>query len=165
MKLKGFGRLCDWLGFLSAWLFFLTGALLTYEVMARYVFTSPTIWAAEISQVLLIWGVFLAIPRTILRHENISIEVLHELLPGWARRLCDGIALLFMLFFCTVVLRYGWVIAWDSFERGRSTGTMLNIPNWWIEVVIPLGFFFSVLACLVGLVRLASGEESADEVC
>ena len=157
--MKFFGRLTDWLGDLSAWLFFATGAMLTWEVLARYVFASPTIWAAEISQMFLIWGMYLALPRTIMRRENISIEVIHELLPAWARKTRDVIALAFMVFFCGVVLWYGWDIAWDSFARGRSTGTMLNIPNWWIEVVIPLGFGLSLLACLAGLLRLALGAD------
>lgn len=157
--MKSFGRLTDWLGDLSAWLFFATGAMLTWEVLARYVFASPTIWAAEISQMFLIWGMYLALPRTIMRRENISIEVVHERLPAWARKACDFIALAFMIFFCVVVLWYGWDIAWDSFERGRSTGTMLNIPNWWTEMVIPLGFGLSLLACLAGLLRLARGAD------
>ncbi len=157
--MKSFGRLTDWLGALSAWLFFATGAMLTYEVIARYVFAAPTIWAAEISQMFLIWGMYLALPRTIMRRENISIEVVHELLPAWARKACDFFALAFIVFFCAVVLWYGWEIAWDSFERGRSTGTMLNIPNWWIEMIIPFGFGLSLLACLAGLIRLAQGEE------
>ena len=164
--MKSFGRLTDWLGDLSAWLFFATGAMLTWEVLARYVFAAPTIWAAEISQMFLIWGMYLALPRTIMRRENISIEVVHELLPAWARKACDFFALAFIVFFCAVVLWYGWEIAWDSFERGRSTGTMLNIPNWWIEMIIPFGFGLSLLACLANLLRLARGavlDKSSDE--
>jgi len=157
--LKSFGRLTDWLGDLSAWLFFATGAMLTYEVLARYVFASPTIWAAEISQMFLIWGMYLALPRTVMRRENITIEVVHELLPAWAQKTCDFIAQVFIVFFCAIVLWYGWDIAWDSFERGRSTGTMLNIPNWWTEMVIPFGFGLSLLACLANLLRLARGGD------
>jgi TRAP-type C4-dicarboxylate transport system permease small subunit len=155
--LNRFDGLMAWLGDLSGWLFFATGAMLTYEVLARYVFSAPTIWAAEISQMFLIWGMYLALPRTVLRDDNITIEVLHELLPGWAQRACDLVAMAFMLFFCGVVLWYGWDIAWDSFTRGRSTGTMLNIPNWWTEMVIPFGFGLAVLACIVRLIELMRG--------
>ena len=46
------------LGFawLAAWLFALAGAMLSYEVVARYFFLSPTKWAAELSQLCLIYG-------------------------------------------------------------------------------------------------------------
>jgi TRAP-type C4-dicarboxylate transport system permease small subunit len=155
---KFLDRLADWLGNISAWLFFGTGALLTWEVVARYVFSAPTIWAAEISQMFLIWGMFVAVPRTITRRENISIEVLHELLPESIQKICNIASLGFIAFFCAVVFWYGWEIAWDSLVRGRSTGTMLNIPNWWTEMVIPAGFGLSVLACFAGLWRIARGE-------
>lgn len=157
--MKHFDRLADGLGTVAAWLFFGTGAMLTWEVVARYVFSAPTIWAAEISQMFLIWGVFIALPRTIVRRENINIEILYERLPVAARRFCDVFSLLFIAFFCGVVFVFGWEIAWDSLVRGRSTGTMLNIPNWWIEMVIPAGFGLSVIACGVSLVRLLRGEE------
>jgi C4-dicarboxylate transporter DctQ subunit len=153
------GKLADWLGDLAAWLFFATGALLTWEVVARYVFDAPTVWAAEISGMFMIWGVFIALPRTILRRENINIEIVHERLPRWAQRICDACAMVFMAFFCAVVFWYGWEIAWDSFVRGRSTGTMLNIPNWWTEMVIPAGFSLSFLACLLNLWRVLRGEQ------
>ncbi len=159
MVLKRLDRLADVLGDVSAWLFFGTGALLTWEVVARYVFSAPTIWAAEISQMFLIWGMFLAVPRTINRRENIAIEVLHELLPGRVQKICDIASLLFIAFFCAVVFWYGFEIGWDSLVRGRSTGTMLNIPNWWTEMVIPVGFGLAVLACFTGLLRIARGED------
>ena len=155
--MKLFETLADRLGDLAAWLFFATGALLTWEVVARYLFSAPTIWAAEISQMLLIWGVFVALPRTLLRGENISIEILHERLPERLRRACDLVSTLFIAFFCGVVFWYGWEIAWDSQARGRSTGTMLNIPNWWTEIVIPIGFGVSALACALNLVKLLRG--------
>ena len=62
--------------------------------------------------------------------------------------------MLFIAVFSAVACWYGWGIAYDSLERGRSTGTMLNIPNWWSEMVIPLGFLVLLLQCLVELVRV-----------
>ncbi len=146
-------------GELSAWLFAATGLLLTWEVVARYVFSAPTIWAAEISQMCLIWATFIAVPRTIARRENIAIEFLHDALPGGLQRAADIFGLIFIAAFCAIVFWYGWDIFLDSFERGRSTGTMMNIPNWWTEIVIPLGFGLSFFACLGGLVTMARGEE------
>lgn len=151
----------DWFGALAAWLFFATGMLLTWEVVARYVFSAPTIWAAEISQMFLIWGMYIALPHTIARRENINIEILHELLPVRAQRFCDFLTIGFTGFFCVVVFWYGWEIAWDSLVRGRSTGTMLNIPNWWTEMVIPLGFGLSVVVCGADLFKLVRGKPLA----
>lgn len=147
-------RLADALGSLSAWLYFATGLMIGYEVLARYFFNAPTIWAAEISQLLLIWGTFLAMACALKRRQHIRIEILVERLGPNTRRGLEGFALLFIAALCLVVVWYGWEIAWDSLIRGRSTGTMLNIPNWWAEMVIPIGFGLLFLQCVVELGRL-----------
>ena len=159
--MKFLQHISDRLGALAAWLFFATGILLTYEVAARYVFTAPTIWAAEISQMFLIWGVFAALPRTLLRNENIAIDFLYERAPAPLQKLADIFALVFIAVFAATVAWYGFDIMWDSFVRGRSTGTMLNIPNWWTQVAIPFGFGLSAVQCLVLVTRRLHGALAA----
>ena len=146
-------RTSDVIGKLAAALFCATGAMIAYEVLARYFFAAPTIWAAELSQLCLLWGTFLGMARPLHNHEHIRITVLTGALGPRAKRGAEIFALLFIGVFAAVVVWYGAEIALDSFLRGRSTGTMLNIPNWWSEATIPIGFGLLLLQCLVELAR------------
>lgn len=150
------------LGVFAAWLFFATGMMITYEVIARYVFNAPTIWAAELSQLLLVWGTFLAMARALARREHIRIVILLSRLGDGTRKAAEVFVLLFIAAFSLVVVWYGWPIAMDSFVRGRSTGTMLNIPNWWSEIVIPLGFALLFVQSLVELAKLRHQRQLPD---
>ncbi len=47
---RGLERVTDALGWLGAWLFFAVGGMITYEVVMRYLFNAPTIWAEELSR-------------------------------------------------------------------------------------------------------------------
>ncbi len=152
-------RISDWLGIFAAWLFFTTGIFLTFEVASRYLFNAPTIWVEEVSQLLLIAGVYLAVARTLHRQQNIRIDALYGQLPARFKRVADTFALLVVIVFSLVVISYGGWIAMDSFTSGRSTGSMLNIPNWWTEAIIPLGFVMVLLQAGVELLRIWSGEE------
>ncbi len=147
-----------WLARVAAAVFVATGAMLTYEVAARYIFNAPTIWAAELSQLLLIVGVFIALAGTLHRREHISIDILHRLLPDRAKQVSDTFVLTFICVFSAIVTYWGFDIAWDSFINTRSTGTMLNLPNWWSEVFIPFGFALVTLQALVEIVRVWTGE-------
>ena len=147
-------RAADLLGHLAAWMFFLTGAMITYEVLARYLFNAPTIWAAELSQLLLLWGSFMAMATLLRQRAHIRIPLLTARLGDRGRQACEAFALVFIAGFSAVAAWNGWFIAYDSFERGRSTGTMLNIPNWWSEMVIPLGFLVLLLQCLAEIQRV-----------
>lgn len=156
-------RLSDGFGRLAAWLFFGTGAMITYEVIARYLFNAPTIWAAEISQLFLLWGTFLAMARPLHRGEHIRITVVTGLLGQGARRVGEIVSMAFVTVFAAAVSWYGFDIAYDSFVTGRSTGTMLNIPNWWGEAVIPAGFGLLAAQGAVDLARLLGGGPLADD--
>ncbi len=147
-------RVADLLGLLAAWLFFATGAMITYEVLARYLFNAPTIWAAELSQLFLLWGCFVAMATLLCQRAHIRITLLTVRFGPQGRRLSELFSLLFIAGFSGVAFWYGLQIALDSLERGRSTGTMLNIPNWWSEMVIPVGFLVLLLQCLVEFVRV-----------
>lgn len=146
-------RIGDYGGKLAAGLFCATGAMIAYEVLARYFFAAPTIWAAELSQLCLLWGTFLGMARPLHRNEHIRITVLTGALGPRSRRATEIFSLVFIAVFAAVVVWYGTEVALDSFQRGRSTGTMLNIPNWWSEATVPIGFGLLFLQCLVEVAR------------
>lgn len=152
----------DWLGILAAWLFFTTGVFLTFEVGSRYLFNAPTVWVEEVSQLLLIAGVYLAVSRTIHRRQNIRIDALYGQLSPGLKKLADVFALISIIVFSCFIIWYGTAIAWDSFVVGRSTGSILNIPNWWSEGLVPFGFLLVALQALAELYRVLSGHDWGD---
>ena len=150
----------EWLGHIAAWLFFITGLMIGYEVLARYLFNAPTIWAQELSQLLLLWGTFLGISRALKNNQHIRISALDSFLGDDIKRTLRIFSLVFIAVLCLLTVFYGSEIFWDSFERGRSTGTMMNIPNWWTEIVIPLGFGLLLLQAIVEIIRTTSRSEA-----
>ncbi|MCC1493112.1 TRAP transporter small permease [Cognatishimia sp. F0-27] len=145
-------------GTLAAILMALTGAMLTYEVIARYFFIKPTIWAAELSQMCLIWGCLLGMAHVLSIRRHITVNAVTNLLPLRIQRLCVGFSLLFLIVFSLIVAVYGWDIFYDSFERGRTTGSLMNLPVWITELAVPVGFALLALQSLVELIDLKSGE-------
>jgi len=139
---------------IAALLFVLSGAMLSYEVVARYFFIRPTIWAAELSQLCLIWGGTLAMAELLASRRHITVTAVTDLLPPFGQRLCSGIALLAVVTFSVIVAYWGWEIFYDSFRRGRTTGSLLDLPQWISELPIPLGFALLALQGAVEILRL-----------
>lgn len=136
-----------------------TGAMLTYEVIARYFFVKPTIWAAELSQLSLIWGCMLAMPYVLTLRRHITVNAVTSLLPHRGQRVCATLALLLVILFSSIVAFYGFTIFWDSFERGRTTGSLMNLPIWITEASIPFGFGLLTLQAGVELARMRDPDE------
>lgn len=147
------------LAVVSAWLLFVIGAMLTYEVVARYFFNAPTIWAEELSRLFLIWAVFLASAGLMGRGEHIRVTALIERAPPAVQRAVDVAVHIFVAIIAGLVAWYGVPIAMNSFEVGRTTGSMLDIPSWWTQASIPVGFGLLALQSLANAVGLLLGRD------
>lgn len=146
----------------SALLLVAAGVMLSYEVVARYFFTAPTIWAAELSQLCLIWACPLAAPWVLSARRHIRVTAVTHLLPMGLRRGLEVLALLVIAAFSAVVVWYGFDIFHDSFSRGRMTGTMLELPAALPEGAIPAGFALILLSALKGAWRALTGPLPED---
>ena len=100
----------------------------------------------------------LGLARTIHFRESITIEVLYDRLAPGRQRLVDMISLLFVLIFLVFIARYGLELAWDSIKAGTTTGTMMDIPSWWEESAVPIGFAWAAIQTVVEIVRAATGR-------
>lgn len=153
-----FSRLVLGCARLGAALFVAAGLMLTWEVAARYFFTRPTIWAAELSQLCLIWGALLAMAWALEARRHIAVDAVFNLLPDGARRVSEIFAMTAVAAFSAVTLWHGWAIFWDSFVRGRTTGSMLDLPTWVGELAVPVGFALLLVQALIEIARLLRGE-------
>lgn len=146
------------LAWAAALLFVLAGAMLTYEVLARYFFTRPTIWAAELSQLCLIWGSLIAMPWALAARRHIAVDAVVTLLPMRVRRGTEALAMAVVAVFSAWVAAYGWDIFYDSFERGRNTGSMLEMPSWIPEFSVPFGFAILFVQAVIEFFKALRGE-------
>ena len=145
---------------IAAALFVFAGVMLTFEVMARYFFIKPTRWAAEMSQMCLIWGSLLAMAWLLKQRKHIQVDAIVRLMPeSWVRWL-DSLVMLVVAVFSAVTGWYGFKIFLDSFVRGRTTGSLLDLPIWITEIAVPIGFALLLLQALLELSTLHSRDNS-----
>jgi C4-dicarboxylate transporter DctQ subunit len=153
-------RLSGFCARLSAWLFFVIGGIIVFEVVARYVFLSPTIWGEEMSRFLQIWATYLAAAYVLHKRKLIAIDVVVSKTPAAVQAVLESCALLVVMIFCLVACVYGVEIAIDSVRVGRATSTMLAVPSWMTEIAIPIGFGLMFVQALAELFRTATGNRS-----
>ena len=64
-----------------------------------------------------------------------------------------------ILAFSVMVTIKGWDIFFESFERGRTTGTMLDLPSWVAELPVAIGFALLAVQAVIEIVGLLRGKE------
>jgi len=150
-RIDRIGVLCSRL---AGWLFFAIGLMITYEVVARYVFNAPTIWAEEMSRFFQVWAVYLG-AAYVLRHRYlIRITLVTDHIGPLGRRIAEAFSLIVIGAFCVVAVVWGIEIVAESVRYSRTTSTMLDVPQWMTELAIPVGCGLLLLQCIAELVRL-----------
>jgi len=154
---KWIDRVSDLLSRVGDVLVILITVMLTYEVIARYVFLSPTKWVHDVSTVMQVWFTFLGMALVLKNREMIRITAILAIAPAWLRYVLEAVALLVILVFSIVAASKGYQMMIDSINMGRRQPTMLAMPNWIGELPIVIGFAWLALQSLVQLIRLPFG--------
>ncbi len=122
-----------------------------YEVLARYVFNSPTNWAHE-SMFLMFGMQYLLAGAFALREDaHVRVDVIYMRFPRRMKALTDVITSLFFFIFCAALLWTGWTFAWDSMQVWEVSFTEWAIQYWPVKLAIPIG---ALLILLQGLSKL-----------
>ncbi len=123
-----------------------------YEVIARYVFNSPTNWAHE-SMFLMFGAQYLLAGGYALREDaHVRVDVIYMHFSDRMKALVDVITSIFFFIFVCTLLWTGWIFFYDSFSVFEVSFTEWAIQYWPIKLSLPLG---AALLLLQGLSRLA----------
>ena len=147
-----YNKLVKYSGYLASALFIAIGFIVSYEVIMRYLFNSPTIWVNEVSRFLQIWATYLALTYSFHKKDFIRITVIYDRLNDNGKKILDFISFIFILIFSSFVVYFGWLIAYDSLKVGRTSSTILDVPSFLTELAIPLCFAFLVLRVILEII-------------
>lgn len=142
-----FDTIGAWSGKLACWLILpLTGGM-TYEVIARYVFRSPTIWSFEISYMLYGSLFMLGASYCLLKKGHIRCDFIYEKWSPQKQGLIDAICYLFLFFPGMIFfLIAGWESAYYSLVmRELSEVSPWRPPIYPFKMVIPVSAFLLIL--------------------
>jgi len=141
-------------GKIAAWLFFLIGLIITYEVFMRYVLNMPTIWVDEVASITQIWATFLASSYA-LKHKNlIVIDIVFRDPFSISRKLSDTFSLVIIIIVSLITIYYGFDLWLHSTLKGHTTDSFLAIPKWFTQASIWIGFTFLLIQSFVEIFKV-----------
>ena len=123
-----FDRLSVFIGRVTMLLIVLLVTVMVYEVILRYVFESPTLWANEMSLWMAGFIFVLAGLYAMQQRSHIRIFLLYDLMPRWLQRTCDTISTLLIMVFAFALIWGGFGEAKAKFLRWETFGTAFDPP-------------------------------------
>ena len=137
-------------------LVFISG-LVCIEVVLRYGFNAPLMGMIQISEIGLLYITFLGTAWVLRTDQHVRIELVYQFLPPVWRTRMDVISSLVGLVICSVLVVFGCLATWSHYVRGAYKPTLLEVPNWVILIIIPIGSIPLALRYLVQLVFFLRG--------
>jgi TRAP-type mannitol/chloroaromatic compound transport system permease small subunit len=142
-------------GLLIAWVVFPLILASVYEVVARYAFNAPTIWAFELGYMAMGIHAMIGAAFALRERAHIRIDVIYMRFPDKAKAVIDtiGYLVLFMPVVCWVSLGL-WDYWMEAFVRGEHSGQSAWNPIIWpFRLSFFLGFFLLALQGLAELIK------------
>ncbi|HEX5612578.1 MAG TPA: TRAP transporter small permease subunit [Burkholderiales bacterium] len=147
LAILGIDGLSRWVGRIVCWLTIPLMAAMLYEVIARYAFTAPTVWAYDISR--MIYGAMFVLGAGYALYRGVHIRS-DFLYRNWSVKTQGKVdALLYIVFYFPSLVIFLWVAsnwAWTSVERaerGMDTSWMPLLGP--IKSCLPIGLAFLLL--------------------
>lgn len=147
-----FNALFSWNAQISSILLFLLVFLITLDVIGRYVFDSPIPGTFEITEVMMVFIVFLAFAYTEMNDENIRIQLIEKYISDRQKAVLDLLAYLLGLLIYGVICWQAWSQAWGAVEIDQRMSGLLRLPLWPGKFIVIIGSFLLTMQFIIGII-------------
>jgi TRAP-type mannitol/chloroaromatic compound transport system permease small subunit len=124
-----------------------------YEVLARFVFNSPTNWVHE--SMFLMFGMQYMISGAYAYREDqhVRVDVFYSKFSRRGKAIADIVSSLFFFIFTITLLWTGWRVAADAVANGESSFTEWGIQYWPVKLTLPIGAALIILQGVSKLIK------------
>jgi TRAP-type C4-dicarboxylate transport system permease small subunit len=113
--------------------------IVTGDIIARWLFGSPTPWAMESATYLLVIATPLALAYTLKVGGHIRVPILVNRLPKIVQHWLRVITSILGLSYCAILTQLTWKQALISIKFQTTSGTAIDVTLWPFQMVIPIG--------------------------
>jgi TRAP-type C4-dicarboxylate transport system permease small subunit len=102
--------------------------IMFYEVVSRYVFAKPTLWANELSLWIAGFVFLFAGLYAMQQRSHIRIYIVYDMMPRWVRKIADVLSVAFIWVFAFAMVWGGYNDALSKMLRMETFGTAWDPP-------------------------------------
>jgi TRAP-type mannitol/chloroaromatic compound transport system permease small subunit len=143
----------DWSGKIVSFLIYVGIGMLVYEVVLRYLFNAPTIWAHSMTQRLFAVYYVLLGAYTLRQGAHVRIDAIYNKFSVRTRAILDMVTSVLFFLFCGLLLWKGIDFAMTSIEQREKDNSVFNAPIYHVKIMLPVGALLIILQGLANFIR------------
>ena len=98
-------------------------------------------------------------PWALKARKHIQINLVINQLSKTNKKFINIFIMIILIIFSAYVMIYGFDIFYDSLLRGRTTGSLLNLPSWIAELSVPFCFLLLFIQSFIEIFKLLQNIE------
>jgi TRAP-type mannitol/chloroaromatic compound transport system permease small subunit len=139
------GLINEWVGKIASVLLIPLTLITAYEVIMRYVFSKPTIWAWDLNIQIFAFLNLLGGGYTLLHSGHVNVDVIVGLLRPRKRAFVDLLTSFLFFLGVSVLMVGGWQVGWSSLEARETMSTIWAPPIYPMKLALPAGAFLVLI--------------------
>jgi TRAP-type C4-dicarboxylate transport system permease small subunit len=116
------------------------------QIILRNAFIEGLLWAEPAMRIAVLWIAMIGGMVACREGGHIKINLFEVYVQGRAKRVLAGLAHLGACLTCAALAYASWLFV--GYERMDGMTTFLNLPAWWFESILPVGFTVMALRFL-----------------
>jgi len=161
--LRSIDQLSEWSGKGFSYLVWIGALMLSWEVVSRYLFDSPTIWAHGYSQRLFGSYFIMVGAFTLLRGGHVRIDLITSQFSYRVRKAFDLLNYAFLMMWGYVLITEGWRFFMSSWELKEADEMALAHPVYPVKFLLVVGAVLITLQAvsffIQSLISMVKGED------
>jgi len=146
----------DLIGRIAAWAVFALVVVMAGNVLARYGFSTGSVWAQELEWHLMAPIALIGSAYALRHGEHVRVDVLYAAYSPRGKAVADLVAAVLCLLVCLIVTWLALPYVAQSFANNEGSANPGGIPfRWALKALIPIGFALVALQSLAELLRAA----------
>ena len=143
----------NWGGRIVALLIPVVMVITSYEVIMRYCFRAPTIWAWDVNVQLLAIILFFGGGHLLFHNGHVRVDVFYGRFPERWKTILDLITSPVLFIYLAVLLWKFIVLTLDSIAEREVTNTLFAPPVYPLKVVCSIAAFFFLMQGVAAFIR------------
>lgn len=127
--------------------------VMLYDVVMRYVFNSPTVWAQETCEYMMVFLTFIGLAATQKQKMHIRMDYLYTKFPERVCKFLDMFFHFLTALFALLIFFTSARMTFLAFKYGARSNSLMETPLFLVYAIIPAGMILLLMQCLIDIVQ------------
>ncbi|MCD6274373.1 MAG: TRAP transporter small permease [Deltaproteobacteria bacterium] len=135
------------------WVLFFMAFIMFYDVVMRYVFNSPTVWAQETCEYMMVFLTFIGLAETQKQKAHIRMDYLYTRFPESLRRWLDVFSHFLVALFALLIFSTSFRMTLLALQYGSKSNSLMETPLFLMYAIIPVGMILLLMQCVINIAK------------